>query len=403
LSDSQHVQYTVARVLPFLEQYLALVDVQVSSHANWSKGLFKLNFTLCSIMRTLAKDGFCQPRDTEAGEAGEGQGMAEGTGLGEGSGSENVSKEIQDESQVEGLQGEDGQSDEKVERAEEGNAVEISEDFGGEMQDVPEQEDNEGEAEEEEGSEVDHAEQIGDINASDENAVDETLWGDEKGPEAKDDSGKTNQDHSKQQTGESEIVGKEGEQPKLEKKEEHEGFPEESEEQPTQDEAGESLPDEEPVGNEGAPMDEHIQQAETLNLPDDIEMDQDAQDQDASSDVEGDLMEEDLEENADKEGATDEGQDDAMDDGPLSAPQAMHEDSQEAEGTAEEDVAIAQADTQAGDGKGSGEEAQTTDAANIKSDASDDINMEDISAGHQGVSKGSSQNGADEQAKESAK
>lgn len=84
----KQVQMTLARVLPFLQRYLVLVDAQVRNHANWSKALFKLNFTLCSIVGTLAKDGFCQPRDTEGAEEGaEGTETMEGTGLGEGSGS----------------------------------------------------------------------------------------------------------------------------------------------------------------------------------------------------------------------------------------------------------------------------------------------------------------------------
>ncbi|GJE88492.1 midasin [Phanerochaete sordida] len=396
--DPEQVQTTLARILPFLERYLALVDAQVHNHAGWSKALFKLNFTLCSIVGRLAKDGFCQPQDTEgAEEGGEGQETMEGTGLGDGSGSENVSKEIQDESQVEGLQGEDGEAEEKVERAEEGNAIEMSEDFSGEMQDVPEA-DDEGEGEEEEGSDADPDEQIGDVDPTDENAVDEKLWGDEQGPEDKDDSGKTNQDHSKQQTGESEMVGKEGEQSKSEKKDdaqkdEAQGEGDENQEQTMEEEGEAPLPDEEPAGAEGAPMDEHVQEADTLDLPENMEMEQDAQEQDASGDVDDDLMDEDVDdENVDPGKDEQADKDDEMgEDDQVGQPQAMQEDSAQPDGTTEdvENDAVAQADTHAGDGRGAGEEAQPTEPSGAQPENSDDA--EDSSKGQQGPSAGASE------------
>ena len=390
--NSEQVQTILARVLPFLERYLVLVDAQVSSHANWSKALFKLNYTLGSIVRTIAKDGFCQPKDTEgAEEGGEGQETMEDTGLGEGTGSENMSKEIQEESQVEGLQGEEGQAEEKIERAEEGNAIEMSEDFGGEMQDVPEAED-EGEGEsEEEGSEADPDEQIGDVDPTGENAVDEKLWGDEQGPEDKEDSGKTNQDHSKQQTGQSEMVAREGEQSKSGKNDEVQAGGDDNQEQPFEEEADVAMPDEEPAGADGAPMDEHVQEADTLDLPENIKMDHDTQEQDASDDMEDDLIDEEVGEENIEQGRDEVDKDDPMgDDDQVGQPHAMLEDSNQPEGTAEdtENDAVAQADTHAGDGKGTGEEAQSAESSGAQPDSVD--STEDTSKGQQGPSATSS-------------
>ncbi|KIP09693.1 hypothetical protein PHLGIDRAFT_86293 [Phlebiopsis gigantea 11061_1 CR5-6] len=355
------------QVMPFLERYRDLVAAQVSAHASWTKALFKLNYTLCSIVRTIAKDGFCQPKDTEGEEGAEGQETMEGSGLGEGTGDENVSKEIQDESQVEGLQGEDSAGDDKVERAEEGDAIEMSEDFGGDMQDVPEGEVT-GEEESEDGSDADLDEQIGEVDASDENAVDEKLWGDEQGPEDKDDSGKTDQDHSKQQKGESEMVAKEGEQKKSEKEQpqESEGDQTQDQDQSMQDNMDESLPDEEHTGADGAEMDEHVQEADTLDLPDELQMDQDAQEQDGSGDVDNDLMDEEPDEEQVESGPIDNAdQAEEMDDSQEDPHQATQQESHEA-GLPEEseDTAVAQADTHGGDGTGS-TDTQAADGPSI--------------------------------------
>lgn len=381
---------TASRVLPFVERYHDLVNAQVATHASWTKALFKLSFTLCSIVRTVAKDGFCQPTDTEGTEdGGEGQETMQGAGLGEGTGDENVSKEIQDESQVEGLQGEDDANDEKVERAEEGNAIEMSEDFGGEMQDVPEEED-EGDEQSEDGSDVDPDEQVGNVDESDENAVDERLWGDEQGPEDKDNAGKTNQDHSKEQTGESEMVAKEEEQ-KSEKAQKSEKEADESQEQdqPMQDDMNESLPDEEPAGTDGAAIDEHIQEADTLNLPDEMEMDQEAQEQDPTGDVDDDLMDEGPDDEHTETGSVDDvEQTEVEDDVQDASNHAVQDDVENAEET--EDTAVAQADTHVGDGVGSAD-TQAAGPQGTMPENAESVDQQDGSKGQQGQIAGLSQ------------
>ncbi len=219
----------LARVLPFLDTYLELARVQLTNHCAWTKALFKLDYVVCTVMRTVATEGFCKPPDADQGDANEGvMEDAGGVGFGEGSGKENVSKEIEDESQVEGLQNETGEDeDADVERAEEGNALEMSEDIGGKMQDVEESEGEEEEKEDDGGeSDEEPEEQLGDLDDTDPSAVDEKLWGDESGPDdEKQDSGKNADDHSTQKK-ESETVAKEDEGNQASKEKEKEQAPE---------------------------------------------------------------------------------------------------------------------------------------------------------------------------------
>ncbi|KAM5539433.1 hypothetical protein V8D89_006885 [Ganoderma adspersum] len=375
----------LARTLPFLDAYLELARAQLTNHCAWTKALFKLDYVVCSVMRSVAKDGFCKPPEGEAG-AGEGAGAMEdagGMGMGEGTGKENVSKEIEDESQVEGLQGEAGE-DEDVERAEEGDALEMSEDIGGKMQDVPDKEDKEEGEEDEKDEDEEPEEQVGDLDAMDPSAVDEKLWGDEGGPEDdKKDQGKSEQDHSTtQQEKESEMAAKEEDKGKggnkdkqkqeaaQEEGKDGEGEGEGEGEQPVPEEGedqGEAMDEGEQDQRGGAPLDDFIQEAETLDLPDDMDFGKDEGkesqlDEDIEMDEEGDDAPE--EERPGDDNAKDAEEEDVEMEG--ENPQAMQEGAAQPEGTTEDMVdTTAQPDLHAGTGQDSGEAGdQATAEAN---------------------------------------
>lgn len=263
------VRILVGRLLPFLQIYLSFASTQMLAHGKWLKSLLKLDFVLCSLLITLVKEGFCQPKEAEEGGTGEEMGEpVQGSGLGQGSGNENVSKDIQEESQVEGLEGEDADQDNEVERAEEGDAIEMSEDIGGKMQDVPDSQSDKAEGDDDE-SVFDPEDQVGQLDNLDETAIDEKLWGDEKGPQESGDTSKqSNKDHSKQ-PGETDVVAKE--------QQGDEGQRENSEQELSNDDVPmESLDEETTTDNppaDGLPMDEHIPDADTLDLPDNLDMD----------------------------------------------------------------------------------------------------------------------------------
>ncbi|KAF9013326.1 hypothetical protein BDQ17DRAFT_1419481 [Cyathus striatus] len=303
ISSENVFRVALHRVLPFLSAYLELVKAQLSSHGLWTKSVLKMVSILCSIMQRLAKEGFCQPPEDITGDAGMGATQTmDGTGLGEGSGNENVSKEIEDESQVEGLQDEGvNQGTEKPDN--EDDAIEMSEEFAGDLEDVPDDgsdnEDDDSDAE----SEGPPEERIEKLDASDPGTVDEKLWGDEKGPDGSNESDdKTTQDHSEEKANDSEVVAKEGkDKDKTESKE----MGSEEEQNTGGEQEDEELPEDQGEGEEentdpnisGAPMDEHTQDANTLDLPDNMDLGNDEVDSGEDS------------------GMEDGGEDDMMDDG----------------------------------------------------------------------------------------
>ena len=283
----------IGYILPFLERYLVFVDTQLINHHRWTNALFKLTYVSCSIVRRICNDGFCQPPPEGEEQEDEGKESADGVGMGEGSGKENVSEQIEEENQVEGLQ--DAGDEGNTEREKDGDdkAIEMSQDIGAELEDVEDQDEGGEDDESGDGSEVeDEAENL---DANDPNAVDEKLWGDEHGKEPKESDDKLEKDHSSQQQQDnSEVVAKENEKHKGEKDGEDQAEAAESD-------ISEAPPemDEERPGAQGAPIEERIDETETLDLPEDLQMGEDevrkgdeGDDEDMSDGEEGDPEEE---------------------------------------------------------------------------------------------------------------
>ena len=276
---------SVSRLLPFVQRYTLLVEEHLLSMARWLNSLFKLQLTACSVMLNIATNGFCKPPDSE--ESGEGGTKDEsgpaGVGFGEGEGKENVNKEIEDESQVEGLRDESGESQEKRdEGGEDGDdAIEIGDDFQGELESLPESgsEEEQPTNEDEDGPE----ETLGDLDVGDPDAIDEKLWGDETGTQDDGKQGKTSEDQPSKASTNTEMVAKENERPK----DDHHAPEKNHDDGETRDEAmsGDGAEDEEAPGESGAPLDDFVQDSDVLDLPDGLEMDEDTMQQDLVEEV----------------------------------------------------------------------------------------------------------------------
>jgi midasin len=286
-ASESEISAQIDTILPFLDRYLHVVLAQLQAHSDWSTGLLRFTCVIGSILRTLAGQGFCKPPEIE-GNGGEGDTLEEtgGTGLGAGAGAEDISKEIEDESQVEGLKGDNtAEKEERGEKPAGADAVEMNEDFGGDLEDV--EEDEEG-VDQESGDEAedDIEEKMENLDASDPSAVDERLWGDEQKSDAKDSDSKTQDNQNKDRSGESEMAAKEQER-------NQQNLPddgEEAEDKQGQENEEVDMPEDTEGPADGAPVDEHVQEAETLNLPDDINMDAEKEDDSLDVDLSDDGM-----------------------------------------------------------------------------------------------------------------
>ncbi|PSN73965.1 midasin [Corynespora cassiicola Philippines] len=271
-----------AAVQPILAQYATthkyLVDRFDALHQSTAKLLHRLSKTFIQI----GTQGFCQPPEkSNDPQAGKDDKLESGTGLGEGEGAEDISKDIEEDEDLEDLaQEKNGERENSIEN--EDDAVDMGEqEMEGEMQDAPEKEDGE---EGEEGEE-DAQSEVGSVDDLGPSAVDEKMWDeggkeeDAKEKEGQKDVGTENQDE--QVATEKKEDGKEGEKDDKQPEEEEEEMEMEGEDQ------------EENVGmGKEEPMDPHAKEEETLDLPDELNIDGD--DNDKEDDL-GDMdMDDDL-------------------------------------------------------------------------------------------------------------
>ncbi|KAG9103873.1 hypothetical protein FRC06_007402 [Ceratobasidium sp. 370] len=309
MSEDQ-IKYSIDRLVPFLQLYLNLVQDGLAGALTWLNTISRLTYVLASTVRTLMQKGFCKPPDAqdESGGKEAGEELAEGTGMGEGAGTENISNQIEDEAQVEGLQGEQESTTKDDKNSDDKEAIEMSEDFAGATEDVDEDE-NGGEADSKSGSEADPDERIEDLDSADPNVVDEKLWNDDSvtdKPEGQDQAG----DDGTTQPGEkSETTAKEDRpQTSAERKEDQDGDTDDdqpaSESGSVEEERG--MEEENQTQHEnGRNLDDFVPQADTLDLPDDLDLgpndDAEGSQEDLDGEDEGTIME---------DGSLTEGQDD---------------------------------------------------------------------------------------------
>lgn len=274
----------LARASPFLD---LLVQSYTNSLAKYTfdvKSVYKLTYVVGRVALEIAQKGFCKPAEesTDDGD-GEDGGEIEGTGMGTGTGSKNVSSEIQEESQVEGLRGEEeeGGQEEKDQDDASDDAVSMDEDFDGQMKDGKEPDEGEEDGDQEE---EDHDEHRGDVDPLDPGAVDEKFWGQEGGDDDKDGRNDEQVDGEPQQDGEKEDGAPNEKQGKKDNTQEENGAEEQQDseqveeggEDPEDGEDGEmeEMPDEQEGADlpQGKQDEVNVQEGERLDLPDDLDL-----------------------------------------------------------------------------------------------------------------------------------
>ncbi|KAI9105976.1 hypothetical protein DFS34DRAFT_574203 [Phlyctochytrium arcticum] len=174
---------------PVVMQFSIALQARLEDSIRDHKSLLKTNYVLCNTFSELFKKGFCLPNE-EAPTEDDGQEApaVDGMGIGEGDGEKDVSDEIENQGQVEGMQDEKpaDNTGQKLEDQPEG--LEMDDDFDGQLEDLdldPGSDDGQDEAEQENQLE----DQMGDLDDS-ADVLDERLWGDEEkdhGENGKDD------------------------------------------------------------------------------------------------------------------------------------------------------------------------------------------------------------------------
>ncbi|KAJ4356534.1 AAA ATPase midasin [Didymosphaeria variabile] len=336
-------------VQPLLDQYLvsyvSLVDRFSTLHTSTSKLLHRLAKSFIQV----GTQGFCRPpeKSSDQDDKSKDEKLEEGTGLGAGEGAEDISKDIEDDEDLEELAQEKGEREGSIEDQE--DAVDMGDqEMEGETGETAEKEDK-GDEEGEEGDD-DVQSEVGSVDDLGPSAVDEKMWDeggkeeDLKEKEGKEDVGTENQDEQVA----ADQQQKDGKDEKKDEKEDKEGGEEDEE----MEMEGEDQEENVGVG-ETEQMDPHAKEEETLDLPDELNMDGNEDDEKGDDnnddiDMDDDLPEEEMEGEAgaqpdtvDEEiGPEQEGEEEKETTGHVEDEEMKEEEEQEQEGEEPEDDAV---------------------------------------------------------------
>ncbi|RPB22298.1 midasin [Terfezia boudieri ATCC MYA-4762] len=271
---SQVARAMFAAYSPIIEQYKITCHEVISRLASLHQGTCKMTYILGNAAATIGSKGFCTPQEKseEKGDSGK---VESGIGLGEGEGIEDISKDVgADEDLSEVAQEKNKEAGGKDIENEEG-AVDIDDEMEGQLRDMQEKENeddhNEGEEKEDEENEMD--EETGEVDELDPTAVDEKLWDEKGGKDSREQEGDTKGNKPQDDMEAKKEHGREWKEQE-EWKEGNGGEEGEEEEEAPADEH-----DEVKKGDMGT-ADQHIPEVDTLDLPEDMNLDQDEEKRD---------------------------------------------------------------------------------------------------------------------------
>lgn len=166
-----------ATSIPILRQYQAIhaafLDRLNSSHEE----MCMLGATLTENALHLFSQGFCSPKEASEGDAGQSRKLDGGTGLGKGEGVEDISKDVEDDEDLTELAKNGPRDREITDNEDQENAVNMDrEEMEGDLGDAKENKEDEMSGEGDESGQDDMDEELGDVDELDPTAIDEKLW-----------------------------------------------------------------------------------------------------------------------------------------------------------------------------------------------------------------------------------
>lgn len=269
--------------LPIFRQYFVILEQAITRYAQFHRATCKTSYILSKIYTQIASQGFCTPSEKSDAQDGKTDKLEGGTGLGDGEGAEDISKDIQDDENLEEL-AQEPETGNREEIEDEKDAVDMADgDMEGEIGEGEERGDDEdGSGDEDSGEDID--EETGDVDDLDPNAVDEKMWdgdGEEAPKEQESDKSKGKESRDEQVAAQENNEAAEGQD--IEEAEVDDVGAEQGEEVTQQDEVEKHDP--------------HAEEGEALDLPEDMELDGDGKEGSEASDDGTDDMSE-LEDNA---------------------------------------------------------------------------------------------------------
>ncbi|CUS25026.1 LAQU0S25e00232g1_1 [Lachancea quebecensis] len=270
--------------------------------------------TLETLLYSLGKDGFCSPSPPD--EETTDDNLHDGTGLGDGDGAQNNNDGVEeDEDLLEDAQkpNKDKDEDDGQEENEDDNAIDMEGDIAGDLENASEGDEDDQDNSEEE----DLDEEVDDLDEDDPNAIDEKMWNED----AKDSNKEKNTEETPQNaTNEDVQAAEENEEKEGAENGDNKAEPQRDEGDEKDDgeemETGSESEQEDETGGqndevkdeEAGELETHVPEVETLELPEDINLDSgeegsedNSEDEDSSGDMDVDEKDQLAEEDKDSE------------------------------------------------------------------------------------------------------
>ncbi|KAF2763346.1 midasin [Pseudovirgaria hyperparasitica] len=250
-------------ILPVFRQYSNSCSELLTKYTDFHTITTQMLYHLSKSFIQVGTQGFCTPSEMSDEKSGQNEKLEAGTGLGEGEGAEDISKDIGDDEDLADLAQEPGDKNEKDDDIEdEKDAVDMADqEMEGEIGDVEEKATDDSETSDKGDDDIE--DDVGDVDDLGPSTVDEKMW-DESGND--NDKEKAGEDANGSENKDEQVAASDD-------KNKGEEFKDEAEDQ-DESEAEDGNEELEAIGqDEVEQMDPHMQETEKLDLPDDLNMD----------------------------------------------------------------------------------------------------------------------------------
>ena len=214
--DKNLINESLNNLLLMIKQIIEIGRFAFNHNIQTHKSFCKLQYILTSLFNGLFVKGFCkkdEDKDDQDGDADpEGTEIGDGVGMADGKGIEDVSNEMENETQVEGLQNEnqdkpqskDKNDDDDRPKDDDNNGIDMEQDFDGELQDFkdqePEKKKKDDSDSEDEIEDIDR--EMSDIDFNKSQIIDERMWGSDDEQEEKENNKNQNENDKSQEQNE---------------------------------------------------------------------------------------------------------------------------------------------------------------------------------------------------------
>ena len=254
---------------PIIEQYYYICRQVLEEYTVLHHETCRYASVLARAFLTISSEGFCNPLDESTGKQEESGQVEQGTGLGEGEGAEDISRDVGEDEDLSEL-AQDGKAETRQNQMDDiedavdmadGDLEGMVDEFGKDGEDV---EDGDDKNEVEEGGDME--EELGSVDDLDPSAVDEKLWNDLKNENEKE----LDLNNNTGQASNEQAAANERQQSKKAA-----SVKDMAEKVTGEDESSVEEEDEILGRQEQDQLDPHVQEEQTLGLPDDMQLDGD--------------------------------------------------------------------------------------------------------------------------------